>query len=140
MNPRLVATVIGIATVLMGIGGLVSPDFVMTRVVGFAVHPAFSEYFVRGEVRAAYGGLFFVLGLVTLSAGFDPAAARQRLLIAGSLWLGLCGGRLVGAMSDGSPGGWGWFAAAFELVFGGALVAAAFMARPTPTAHTTGIP
>ena len=133
MNPRIVAIVIGILTVLMGIVGLVSPDMVMTRVVGFAVHPAFSEYFVRGEVRAAYGGLFFVLGLVTLSAVLDPAAARQRLLIAGSLWLGLCGGRLIGALSDGSPGGWGWFAAAFELAFGGLLVAAALMARPVST-------
>lgn len=129
MNPRIVTLVIGIVSTVFGIGGLISPTFVMERVVGFAVDPAFSENFVRGEVRAVYGGMFTVLGVATLLAAMDVYAHRARILLIGLLWLGLCGGRLISVVVDGSPGLFGWLSAAFELVVGGLLVASATMAR-----------
>jgi len=137
MNPRIVTLVIGIASTIFGIGGLISPAFVMERVVGFAVDPAFSENFVRGEVRAVYGGMFTVVGIATLLAAMDVYAHRARILLIGFLWLGLCGGRLIGAVVEGSPGLFGWFSAAFELVVGGLLVASATPAHPTTVAGQT---
>lgn len=130
MNPRIITLVIGIVSTIFGIGGLISPTFVMERVVGFAVDPAFSENFVRGEVRAVYGGMFTVLGVATLLAATDVYSQRARIRLIGFLWLGLCGGRLLGAVVEGSPGLLGWFSAAFELIVGGLLVASAMMAGP----------
>src|SRR6185436_14225034 len=126
MNARLIVAVVGAVTVLLGLGGVVAPAFVMQRVVGFAVDPGFSANFVHGEARAVYGGMFTVLGLQTLWAAIDPRAHRQRLLAVASLWLGLCVGRLIGIAIDGSPGALGWFSVAFEATFGGALLACAF--------------
>jgi hypothetical protein len=128
MNPRIVTAAIGVMTTILGIGGLVSPTLVMERVVGFAVDPSFSENFVRGEVRAVYGGLFTVIGVITLLAAMDVAAHRGRILLVGCLWLGLCGGRLVSVAADGGPGTLGWLSVAFELIVGGLLVASASMA------------
>ena len=130
MNPRIVVLVIGIITTVLGIGGLISPSFVMERVVGFAVDPSFSENFVRGEVRAVYGGLFSVLGFSTLFAAMDVHENRGRVLMIGLLWLGLFGGRLIGAMVDGSPGLLGWLSVVFELAMGGLLVASSMITRP----------
>jgi Domain of unknown function (DUF4345) len=130
MNPRIVVLVIGIVSTVLGVGGLISPTLVMERVVGFAVDPAFSENFVRGEVRAVYGGMFTVLGVATLLAAMDVYAQRARVLLIGFLWLGLCGGRLIGVAVEGSPGLLGWFSVAFELIIGGLLVASATMAWP----------
>jgi hypothetical protein len=130
MNPRIVTAAIGILTTLMGIGGLISPQLVMERVVGFAVDPSFTENFVRGEVRAVYGGMFTVLGIATAWAAVDLPMHRGRVMWIGLLWLGLCGGRLVGVAVDGPAGLWGWMSAAFELVIGGLLVASSMMAGP----------
>jgi hypothetical protein len=129
MNSRTITAIIGAVTVLFGIGGLVSPEMVMQRVVGFAVDPSFSENFVRGEVRAVYGGLFTVMGAYTLQAAADPHSHRSRILFIALLWLGLCAGRLVSVAVDGDPGGWGWMSVAFELVVGGLLATAALTAR-----------
>ena len=134
MNPRIVTLVIGIVSTVLGTGGLISPTLVMERVVGFAVDPAFSENFVRGEVRAVYGGMFTVLGVATLLAARDVYEHRGRVLLIGLLWLGLCGGRLISVVVDGSPGLLGWFSVAFELTIGGLLVASAMMARPPAVA------
>jgi hypothetical protein len=140
MNARLIVMILGTVTVLLGLGGVVAPQFVMQRVVGFAVDPGFSANFVHGEVRAVYGGMFAVLGLQTLWAAIDPHAHRQRLLVVASLWIGLCVGRLISITIDGSPGALGWFSVAFEAVFGAALLACAFSpersaaaADPTPS-------
>jgi len=133
MNPRIVVLVIGILSTVLGIGGLISPTFVMERVVGFAVDPSFSENFVRGEVRAVYGGLFTTIAVATLLATTDVHAHRGRVMLIGCLWLGLCGGRLIGVVADGSPGLLGWLSVAFELVIGGLLVASATKAQPLGT-------
>ena len=126
MNPSMIVAIIGVVSVLLGLGGLASPHLVMHRVVGFAVDPGFSEYFVRGEVRAVYGGLFTMIGLHTLWGAMDLQAHRQRIFLVGTLWLGLCVGRLISIAVDGSPGALGWFSVAFEAVIGGALLACAF--------------
>lgn len=128
MNPSMVVAIIGVLTVVLGLGGLVSPEFVMHSVVGFAVDPAFSENFVRGEARAVYGGLFSVIGLHTLWGAMHLQAHRQRVLLVGSLWLGLGIGRLIGIAVDGGPGALGWFSVAFEAAIGGTLLACAFTA------------
>jgi hypothetical protein len=137
MNPRIVTLAIGVVTTVLGIGGLISPALVMERVVGFAVDPSFSENFVRGEVRAVYGGMFTVLGVSTLLAGMDVYNHRARVLLIGFLWLGLCGGRLLGAVVEGSPGLLGWLSVAFELAIGGLLVASAMLSRPVAAGTAT---
>lgn len=124
MNPRITTTVCGLLTLILGVLGLFYPGFVMERVLGFTVSDAYSANFVHGEVRAAYGGLFSVMGVATVLAAMDPVANRARILFVGLLWLGACGGRLFGVFVDGSPGLWGWLSAAFELAIGGTLIAA----------------
>jgi hypothetical protein len=94
----------------------------MAHVLGFAVDPAYAAQFVHGEVRAAYGGLFTVMGVATVLAAMDPAIHRARILFVGLLWLGIFGGRMFGALWEGNPGMWGWLCAAFEAVLGGSLV------------------
>lgn len=137
MNPRIVTLAIGILTTVLGIGGLISPALVMERVVGFAVDPSFSENFVRGEVRAVYGGMFTVLGVATLLAGLDVYNHRSRILLIALLWLGLCGGRLLGAVVEGSPGLLGWLSVAFELAIGGLLFASSMLSRPAVPGSAT---
>jgi hypothetical protein len=121
MNPAVITGVIGGATLLMGLGALAFPQFVMGRFLGYAIDPSFAANFVLGEVRAAYGGVFSVIGVFTLLSARAPALHRGRLLLLACFWLGLGGGRLVGAFVDGSPGAFGWFAVGFELVVGAVL-------------------
>ncbi len=104
MNPRITTTVCGLLTLILGVLGLVYPEFIMSTVLGFTVDPKFSANFVRGEVRAAYGGLFSVMGVATVLAAMDPVANRARILFVGLLWLGACGGRLFGVLVDGTSG------------------------------------
>ncbi len=129
MNSRVVTGVVGAVTILFGIGGLIAPGWVMGH-LGIAVDPSFPVNFVRGEVRAVYGGLFLVMGALTALAALNPSAHRGRIVLIGLLWLGLGGGRLVGIVADGSPGLIGWFSLIFEAVVGGLLLLAAQMAKP----------
>jgi len=55
----------------------------------------------------------------------NPAGNRDRLVAIGLLWLGACGGRLLGVTVDGNPGIFGWLAVLFEAVMGSALLLAA---------------
>jgi drug/metabolite transporter superfamily protein YnfA len=142
MNPRVVAIIAGVITTALGLAGLLYPDRVM-GVLGFAILNSANTAAVMGEVRATYGGLFVVLGVYTLLTAMDPAAHRSRLRFIGLLWLGACAGRLFGVNVNGNPGLPGWIALAFELLMGGALVAASLTVRPaeasrpimTPTAQ-----
>ncbi len=137
MNPRITTGVIGALTTVMGFLALAYPEIVMQQVLGFAVDPHSTANFVRGEVRAAYGGIFTVLGIYTILAAMDPVTNRGRILMIGLLWLGACFGRLYGVVVDGSPGAWGWASAAFEAVIGGMLIATSQMTPETPTAART---
>jgi len=130
MNPRLTTMLTGLVMLVLGALALFYPALVMTHVLGYTVHPSYSANFVYGEVRAAYGGLFVVAGTYTVLAAMDPVANRGRILFVGMLWLGACAGRLLGAFVDGSPGVWGWVSVAFELLMGGALVAASQVSPP----------
>jgi hypothetical protein len=132
MNPRVWTTIAGLVMLILGALALFYPEFVMAHVLGFDVDPSHTANFVRGEVRAVYGGLFVVAGTATVLAAMDPAANRARILFVGLLWLGTCGGRLFGVFADGDPGVWGWLSVVFELVMGGALVTVAQTAA-TPT-------
>jgi drug/metabolite transporter superfamily protein YnfA len=129
MNPRVVAIVTGVITTVLGLTGLLYPDRVM-GLLGFAILNTANSAAVMGEVRATYGGLFVVLGVYTLLASMEPSAHRSRLMFIGLLWLGACAGRLLGVDLNGNPGLPGWLAVAFELIIGGALVAASLTARP----------
>lgn len=137
MNPRVTTTVIGVLTTIMGVLALTYPELVMRHVLGFAVDPAYPANFVRGEVRAAYGGIFTVLGIYTVLAATDPATNRGRILMIGLIWLGACLGRLYGVVIDGTPGAWGWISAAFEAVIGGMLVIVSQMTPEAPVARRT---
>lgn len=128
MNPRVVAIITGTITTAFGLAGLLYPDRVM-GLLGFAILNPANAAAVMGEVRAMYGGIFVVLGVYTLLIALDPAAQRSRLMFIGLLWLGACAGRLLGVNINGNPGLPGWGAAAFELLMGGALVAASAIAR-----------
>jgi drug/metabolite transporter superfamily protein YnfA len=72
MNPRITTSVIGVLTTVMGMLALIYPKMVMQQVTGYAVDPGFSANFVLGEVRAAYGGVFTVIGIYTILAAMDP--------------------------------------------------------------------
>ena len=137
MNPRVTTTVIGVLTTIMGVLALTYPELVMRHVLGFAVDPTYTANFVRGEVRAAYGGIFTVLGIYTVLAAMDPATNRGRILMIGLLWIGACLGRLYGVVVDGSPGAWGWVSAIFEAVVGGMLIAVSQMTPETPALTRT---
>jgi Domain of unknown function (DUF4345) len=138
MNARTITAIVGALTVILGVTALVYPGLIMQKVLGFAVDPGATENFVRGEVRAAYGGMFTVVGVYTVLAAMDPYLHRGRILFLAMLWLGACGGRLFGAVADGSPGLFGWLSAAFELVVGLALVVAAQTAEPPASASYAG--
>jgi len=130
MNLRMATAIIGLFTLILGVLALFYPELVMTRVVGLAVDPSFSANFVRGEVRATYGGLFTVIGIYTVLSAMDPTANRGRLLFIGLLWLGLAGGRLFGVVVDGGPGIMGWISLLFEAGVGCVLVAMSQIASP----------
>lgn len=136
MNPRVTVAVIGVLTVIMGLLALTYPAIVMRHVLGFGVDPTYSAAFVLGEVRAAYGGVFTVLGIYTVLAAMDPATNRSRILMIGLIWVGACLGRLYGVVVDGSPGAWGWLTATFEAVIGGMLIAVSQMTPEGPAARS----
>ena len=130
MNPRVVAGVLGAITLVMGLGGLASPERTLSF-VGFAPLIPTEPALAYGEARAVYGGLFAVLGAFTLWGAIDPAGKRAALLMAGLLWLGLCAGRLVGVSVDGNPGLFGWIFVIWEGTFGSALVWSALARMPS---------
>ena len=130
MNPRVITAAVGSFMVLLGMAALLEPEMVMERVLGFAVDPKSTENFVHGEVRAAYGGIFTVVGVFTVMAAMNPYLHRSRILMVGMIWLGACGGRVFGAFSDGTPGAFGWASAVLEGIVGAALLVAAQTAAP----------
>ena len=135
MNARIVTIIVGIIILALGLAGLLYPDRIM-GVLGFSILNASQAAAALGEIRATYGGLFVVMGVYTLLAAMDPAAHRARLLFIGLMWLGECAGRLVGVSINGNPGLPGWAAAVFELLMGGALVAAVVL-KPRATGVAT---
>jgi hypothetical protein len=137
MNPRITTSVIGVLTTVMGALALLYPQMVMSQVLGFAVDPAYPTNFVLGEVRAAYGGIFTVIGIYTVLAAMDPVTNRSRILMIGLLWIGACLGRIYGVVVDGSPGWWGWLSAAFEALMGGMLLAISQMTPEAPAVTRT---
>jgi Domain of unknown function (DUF4345) len=140
MNPRVTTSVIGVLTTVLGALALLYPQFVMSQVLGYAVDPHYSANFVLGEVRAAYGGVFTVIGIYTVLAAMDPATNRGRILMIGLLWIGACLGRLYGVVVDGSPGWWGWLSAAFEALIGGMLIAVSQLTPEAPSSVTRYTP
>jgi peptidoglycan/LPS O-acetylase OafA/YrhL len=121
MNARGTTLVVGLITLGLGAGALFSPERVM-GFLGYAFASQANSAATLGEVRATYGGVFTVMGVLTVLAAINPAANRGRILFAGLLWLGACAGRVIGAFVDGSPGLFGWLSAAFELAAGLVLV------------------
>jgi len=139
MNPRVTAAIVGVLTLGLGLAGLLYPTRVM-GLLGFTIVNASQAAAALGEVRAVYGGLFVVIGVYTLLAAMRPAVPRARILFIGLMWLGVCGGRLLGASIDGNPGLFGWLYAAIELLMGGSLVATALLARGPVVAPATVAP
>jgi len=134
MNPRVTTIVLGAIIFGLGLVALLFPQFVMERILGFAVDPSHAVNAVLGEVRATYGGIFVVMGLCTLLAALDPYEQRGRLQMLGSLWIGASAGRLWGAYIDGDPGMMGWLAVGFEALLGMALIGVPFLGRSAPQA------
>ena len=140
--------VVGVVILAMGGAALLSPERVM-GFLGYTFASQTSSAATLGEVRATYGGVFTVMGLLTALAAINPVANRGRILFVGLLWLGACAGRVFGASVDGSPGLFGWLSAAFELTVGLALVVAAqaasdaaavSQAAPSPSPPVAGAP
>ena len=138
MSARGVTLTAGIVILLMGLAALFYPDRVM-GLLGFSVLSTAQTASVLGEIRATYGGLFTVMGAAVLLAAVNPAANRGRLLAIGLLWLGACGGRLLGVTVDGNPGVFGWLAVIFEAGMGSALLLAAQRAG-SPALLESGVP
>jgi Domain of unknown function (DUF4345) len=135
MNARVIVAVVGAVTLLLGLLGLLRPEWVMSF-VGFDVASNASKTLVRGEIRAVYGGLLIAAAVFTLLGAPAPRANQGRLLLLAMLWLGAGAGRLFGAFVDGNPGLFGWLAFALELGGGGALVYAAQFAAETTVPET----
>jgi hypothetical protein len=141
MNARVTTILVGLVIVALGIFGLLYPERLL-GLLGLAYANPSHMAVAFGEIRATYGGLFTVMGVVTLLAAVDPSAHRRRLLFVGLLWLGACAGRLFGVYVDGNPGLLGWAAVAFELVVGGTLLAVAQTApapSPVPPGHDRAV-
>jgi hypothetical protein len=136
MNVRLTVASLGAIILLLGVAGTMRP-LMVAGMLGFVIDSAHTP-FALGEVRATYGGLFGVMGLVLLWAAVDPFRYRDRLLAIGLCWIGACAARLLGASVDGPPGALGWFSAAFEATVGLLLVVGSLLAAPPP--GTTAAP
>jgi hypothetical protein len=130
MNTRVIVGVVGVVTLLLGLGGLLRPEWVM-NFIGYAVASNAAATFVRGEVRAVYGGLMVAAAVFTLLAAPAPRENQGRLLLLATLWLGAGAGRLFAAFVDGNPGLFGWLSLVLELGGGGALLYASLFA-PEP--------
>ena len=113
--------VVGLVILALGGAALLSPERVM-GLLGYTFASRTSSAATLGEVRATYGGVFTVMGLLTALTAINPVANRGRILFVGLLWLGAFAGRVLGASVDGSPGLFGWVSAAFELTIGLVLV------------------
>ncbi len=136
MNARVTTLIVGSIILLLGGAALIYPERIM-GLLGFAFASEASSAATLGEVRATYGGVFTVMGLLTVLAAINPVANRGRILFVGLMWLGAGAGRLFGASIDGSPGLIGWLSAAFELLVGVVLVVAsqaAVESVPVPSA------
>lgn len=134
MNVRLTVAALGAIMLTLGMVATMRPQLVI-GFLGFVLVETSQTAFTLGEVRATYGGVFAMMGLVTLWAAIDPFRYRDRILAVGMLWLGACAARLFGASIDGSPGALGWVSAGFEGVVGLVLTVASFLATP-PAAST----
>jgi len=121
MNSRAIVAIVGAATVLLGLGGLLYPESVM-RLAGFWYQNPPNLPGTRGEVRAVYGGMMVVAGVFTLLAMANPRAYAGRLVLLGLLWVGAGAGRLFGVLVDGNPGVLGWIYVVVELGGGSALL------------------
>ena len=124
MSSRTIVAAVGAFLVVMGLGALYNPGFIIWW-IGLSIANSTASAFPLGEVRAVYGGLFGVIGIFTMISAIDPAANRGRLVALGCCWLGLGGGRLLGAMMDGDPGLWGWAFIVLELGAGALVVTTA---------------
>lgn len=121
MNPRITAAVAGLVILGLGLVGLLYPARVMAT-LGLAPLVPSQPIGAWGEVRATFGGVFTVMGAFVLWAALDPVGRRGLLRMAGGLWLGACGGRLLGVYADGGPGAWGWLSVGFEALIGTLLL------------------
>ena len=126
-NARWLAVAVGGLTLVLGLLALLYPER-MLGWLGFAILSPTNAAAGLGEIRATYGGLFAVIGVVTLLAALDPPMHRDRLLLVALLWFGVAGGRLLGLMVDGNPGLFGWIYLAVETALGGAMLVAWFTA------------
>ena len=133
MSARAWIALVGAILTGIGIVGLVDPSFIVWW-FGYAIANPTTTAAVLGEVRAVYGGLFAVIGVFTMLSAIDPAAHRERLVALGCCWLGLAGGRALGAWLDGSPGVFGWGLLVLEVVAGGVVVGLALAASAPPAA------
>jgi uncharacterized protein DUF4345 len=138
MNARIVVAVVGAVTLLLGLGGLFRPEWVM-NFVGYAVASNAPKTLVQGEVRAVYGGMLIVAAVFTLLSVPDPREHQGRLLLLGLLWIGAGAGRMFGVFADGNPGIFGWLSLALELGGGAALIVASQTAgRTSVSTASTG--
>lgn len=114
---RIAVAVVGASMMGMALAGLLNPGFYL-EFIGFSTADPGRVAYQLGEVRSVYGGLFAAIGVFTLLSGVDPVQSRSRLVVLGWCWLGLAGGRLLGAILDGDPGRRGWALLVFELAAG----------------------
>jgi hypothetical protein len=131
MNSRAIVAIVGAVTVLLGLGGLLYPESVMS-LAGFWYQNPPNVPATRGEVRAVYGGMLIVVGAFTLLAVANPRAHAGKLVLLGLLWAGAGAGRLFGVLVDGNPGLLGWFFVVVELGGGSALLYASQAAEAGP--------
>ncbi len=126
MNPRILTGVSGLVIMALGAMAILDPNL-MIGFLGYGVPAETSRAAVLGEIRATYGGIFFVMGVFTFLATMNPGAQRGRLILIGGMWLGAFAARLYGITIDGNPGLMGWLSASLEAVIGSVLLLSAWL-------------
>jgi hypothetical protein len=118
---RLLLAFVGLATVAIGIWGLVDPVGVLA-----AVDLATNGAGGTSEARATYGGLLIGLGLPLLAGALREEWTPSALRLSAFVFLGLGAGRVIGLLAAGAPAFTQVVFAVFELVVG---IASARLAR-----------
>ncbi len=115
----------GISIIAIGAASLIAPEL-LAAPLGFALdNPS-----ARNEFRANYGGMLFLLGVLTVAGGQRPDHHRAALFLVLCFTGGLVLGRLISLVVDGSPGPALYLFGALELAM--AALAMLLLRCPVP--------
>ena len=110
MTRPILLYVIGTIFALIGVAGLVSPQFVVTP-VGITL----PDRTARSEIRAVYGGMCLGIGVFLILAGAHSPLHHAGLALSALMLWGLVLGRVLALALEGNPRRVIWIYFAIEL-------------------------